>query len=54
MGIPDRSTCSLSSKAGVMMTSGAASAPGDGEGPVDSGTGTVGADSRHESRDCGS
>ena len=44
MGIPDRSTCSLSGKAGVMMTSGAASAPGDGEGPVDSGTGTVGAE----------
>ena len=43
MGIPDRSTCSLRGKACVMRTSGAASAPGDGEGPVESGMGTVGA-----------
>ena len=43
MGIPDRSTCSLRGKAGVMMTSGAASAPGEGEGPVESGMGTAGA-----------
>ena len=43
MGMPDCSTCSLRGKACVMRTSVAASALGDGEGPVESGMGAVGA-----------